>query len=184
MKVYAVFFALSLINNIHPSTTAHVRSSTYLPNASTIKGTKQTVFFNNSTPFITLNCNCSNQVIQWLVNGSLCKVFLWERAIINKNNSLCFNCSRQYLTLYPPFPCIRFSCVGTGHGPSYYHNWFLQKTEQLPLLAPTNYTSAYFDRSHFSESYFYQNNPLFTVLAIILLVSFNFALLTYFPSYI
>ncbi|AGK27182.1 E3 CR1-alpha CD5 [Simian mastadenovirus C] len=174
MKIYAVFFALNLINNIWTSKSAHiVRSST----ESSIKGIRQTLFFYPSTPLITLNCNCTNEIIQWLVNGKLCKVFFSDGSQFNRNNSFCNNCSKHYLTLYPPFPSARFSCVGTGHGTSCYYNWFLKEAKREPYsVLPHGFTKASTPSTPFSFTH-----PLFSVLAIILLVSFNLVLLTSCP---
>ncbi|ALE30442.1 CR1-alpha [Simian adenovirus 19] len=180
MKIYAVFCVLSLINNICISKSAHVvRSST----ESSIKGIRQTLFFYHSTPLITLNCNCTNEIIQWLVNGKLCKVFFSDGSQFNRNNSFCNNCSKHFLTLYPPFPSARFSCVGTGHGTSCYYNWFLREAKQKPSsflqqVKPSSVPRNSIKTAAYSTPSF---NPLFSVLAIILLVSFNLVLLTSCP---
>ncbi|AAX19416.1 E3 CR1-alpha1 [simian adenovirus 1] len=168
MKICVVIFALSLIKTelfAAPSTPSVISTT----KSSSGKGT-QTVFYSNSTSSIVLNCACTNELIQWIANGSVCKYF-WGNDIVSRNNSLCEHCNSSTLILYPPFVTGWYMCVGSGLNPSCFHKWFLQK-ETLP-----NNSVSFFALSYCCSPSGYSFKPLIGILALILIIFINFIII-------
>lgn len=140
-----------------------------------ISSFSQTLTFNESTVSLQLNCTCTNQLTQWIVNGSLCKAFLDSDVIYEANSSsaLCAHCNRSSLVLYPPFSSLTYVCIGAGAGASCHHRWFVTAGN------PLNLTTANLTARLLSERPADTWYPLFTLFAFISLVAGNFALLTY-----
>ena len=126
MKICVVIFVLNLINSCWTSS-----EDNFVP----FKGTIDTIVFSESTTSITLNCTCANELIQWRANRSFCKAFFRD-VTYPSNNSLCKFCSREALTLYPPFVKGTYLCIGSGGGNPCFHRWYLDiKNSSFPTTS-------------------------------------------------
>ncbi|AZZ86048.1 CR1-alpha [simian adenovirus 2] len=184
MKICVVIFALSLIKTelfAAPSTPRVVPKET---TSFSPRGIIQTVYFDNSTTLLTLNCSCTNELIQWIANGVICITFLNSAVFHQRNNSLCGNTTLHTLTLTPPFAELQYFCIGVGKGPSCWHRSFLKKAVPSTISsasAPNNSTSLNFTRSAYLTTHT-SWQPVVTLTALILLVLFNFVLIEYLVS--
>lgn len=183
MKICVVIFALSLIKTelfAAPSTPRVVPQET--TSFSPYRGIIQTVYFDNSTTLLTLNCSCSNELTQWIANGTICITFLNSEVFHQRNNSLCGNTTLHTLTLTPPFAELQYFCIGVGKGPSCCS--FLKKAVPPTISsasAPNNSTSLNFTLSAYLTTHT-SWQPVVTLTALILLVLFNFVLIEYLVS--
>ncbi|ALE30336.1 CR1-alpha [simian adenovirus 11] len=175
MKICVVIFALSLIKTelFAAPSTPRVVSTT---KGSSIKGIKETVYFDNSTPLLTLNCSCSNELTQWFANGTICITFIYSTVLYQRNNSLCGNATLRSLTLIAPFSAVQYFCIGTGNGPSCYHRSFLKSVEPSPVFNISNSTLAY-KRFIYSPPVHRHPSPLLSLSAFILIILLNFILI-------
>lgn len=166
MKICVVFCVLSLTNSIW---TAPIPEG---PAVKTFKGI-QTLYFSSSTALLTLNCNCSNEYIQWHANRTLCKIFSSNSTFYTSNNALCENCTRTSFTLYPPFVPGAYFCIGSGGETSCYYRWYLRE-QNFSSTTPAPQTL------HLIQPLRKNNNHLAVLgfFAFICLISANY-LLTY-----
>ncbi|AGK27146.1 E3 CR1-alpha CD5 [Baboon adenovirus 3] len=157
MKAFVVVFALSLIY------------SRGTADDLVFEGTIETVLFSDSTSSITLNCSCTNELIQWNANRTFCKAF-YRNFTYYSNNSLCAVCTRQALHLYPPFVAGSYLCIGSGAQPCF-HRWYLYEDN-------TSFTTS----TPKQVSYLHVSlKPLFALAAFILVILANFILINNLP---
>ncbi|WGH00133.1 CR1-alpha [Human mastadenovirus G] len=177
MKICVVIFALSLIKTelfAAPSSLRVVPT----PKGSSIKGIKETVFFDNSTASLILNCSCSNELTQWFANGTICITFIYSAVLYQRNSSLCGNATLRNLTLTAPFSEVQYFCIGTGNGPSCYHRSFL--TFVKPFTASnisniSNYTLPF--KRFNSPPARHHSSSLLSLAAFIFIILLNFILI-------
>ncbi|AFD21889.1 E3 CR1 alpha-beta [Simian adenovirus A1139] len=128
MKIFVVICALSTISiaaaKPSPTTAAELTTSSN-------RGRQITLYYSNSTAYIQLVCTCTNELILWLANGSVCKAFL-NRVFLEQRSALCENCTSQFLLLTPPFVAGRYLCIGSGIENACVKRWAL-----LPQPQPT-----------------------------------------------
>ncbi|ALM55130.1 E3 CR1 alpha-beta [Cynomolgus adenovirus 1] len=150
MKISVVIFVLSTISIAAANFTTVASEELTV---STYRGI--TLYYTNFTDYIQLVCTCSNELILWLANGSVCQVFL-EHVLFEKRNPLCENSSSQYLILHPPFVLGPYLCIGSGKGDACVKRWVLLPKPQptaAPKPQPTSPPSLAFIRAAASRTH-------------------------------
>lgn len=175
MKICVVIFALSLIKTelfAAPSTPRVV--SPTVDDSSSIKGTRETVYFDNSTTSLILNCSCTNELIQWFANGSLCKVFLDSAILPVFSSSACDNSTPSTLTITKPFSEVQYFCIGAGGKPGCIHRFFLETfVASIPINTSLS-SNTYLTTLHSTHPSW---KPLIGLTAFISVVLLNFIIL-------
>ena len=165
MKICVAFCVLSLINSVWTLPTHGVDR----PALTSVEGIIETLYYSNSTTSLTLNCSCTNELIQWIANGSRCSVFHYNKTLSQSNHTLCSACTRTNLTLTSPFVSGSYVCIGTG-GTSCHHRWFL-------LEQNFSYPSTSLILTHNPTAKQFSYLPLLGFLAFICLVTAHYFLI-------
>lgn len=174
MKICVVIFALNLIKTelfAAPSTPGVV--SPTVDDSSSIRGIRETVYFDNSTTFLTLNCSCTNELIQWFANSSLCKVFLNSAVLPGFGSSACDNSTPSTLTITAPFSEIQYFCIGAGGRTGCIHRSFLKR---FVASDPVFNTSLFFSLTYSAPTY-HSWQPLISLTAFIFVILLHFVIL-------
>lgn len=174
MKICVVIFVLSLIKtelSAAPST-PNVVSPT-VDDSSSIRGIRETVYFDNSTTFLTLNCSCTNELIQWFANGSLCRVFLNSAILPGFGSSVCDNSTPSTLTIAAPFSEIQYFCIGAGGKTGCIHRSFLKQFVASDFVFNTSLDSFTYSAHPTRHSW----QPLINLAAFICIILLNFIIL-------
>ncbi|AIK20568.1 E3 CR1-alpha [Simian adenovirus ch1] len=133
--VQAFFLAPVIDTRPAATTTAHSEKITKLISTATTKGTEEIIYFSNFTSHLLLNCSCSNSLVSWFANNTLCKAFFQGKTLYSAKLGLCNSSTPSHLTLFPPFVAGRYFCLGAG-GPPCQQHW---KLVFLPTLVSPSF---------------------------------------------
>lgn len=171
------FFVAPVIDKRPAPTTAAVTE--HITEAvSPSKGTEEIVYFSNFTNHLVLNCSCSNSLISWFANSSLCKTFYQGKLLYSAKLPLCNQSTPSHLTLLPPFVVGRYFCIGAARTSPCQQHWkltYCPPPVSPPPVSPFVINTEYLD-----------SNPLLAyggLAALILFLISNLFLVQHLYSY-
>lgn len=135
------FFVSPIINRKPATTTPVTRQN--IQTTSPTKGIEEIVYFSNFTNHLLLNCSCSNSLISWFANNTLCKAFYQQKLLYSANLTLCNQTTSSHLTLLPPFVAGRYFCLGAAGASPCQQHWRLtyRPTPVTPSVITQAFTS-------------------------------------------